>query len=352
MRDFPSCFGENGVQVADASCSSVSGAKPSQNSVTCVYRYDASHQCLCKVDVKPSLFSKRKGSKNLEVNSSKIEIFWDLSMAKFGPGPEPVQGYYIAVVCKGDMVLLVGDMRREALKKTGAVASLSSAIFISKKEHISGKRVFGTKAQFSDNGQIHDLKIECDASCSDDPSLLVRVDAKTVMQVKHLQWKFRGNHTIFVDGLPVEVFWDVHNWLFGPSLGNAVFMFHSSLSAEKMWSTGSPSMCDSPAFSWSCSESLRESNMPGLGDENAYFERSPINFVDQFSCPMILFQGLEDKVVPPDQARKIYHALKDKGVPVALVEYEGFPQVADDIIPVKVDNLELFESTLHEFCMT
>lgn len=32
------------------------------------------------------------------------------------------------------------------------------------------------------------------------------------------------------------------------------------------------------------------------GNENAYFERSPINFVDKFSCPIILFQGLEDKV--------------------------------------------------------
>ncbi|KAH6821626.1 hypothetical protein C2S53_017765 [Perilla frutescens var. hirtella] len=297
MRDFPSCFGENGVQIADASCSSVGvgvgGAKPSQNSVACVYRSklfgksclisiiwsknlmgqclsveidDASHQCICKLDVKPSLFSKRKGSKVLEVNSSKIEVFWDLSAAKFGPGPEPLQGYYIAVVLKGEVILLVGDMKKEAFKKTGAVASLSTAIFISKKEHISGKRVYGTRAQFCDNGQIHDLKIECDANCSDDPSLLVHIDAKTVMQVKHLQWKFRGNHTILVDGLPVEVFWDVHNWLFGPNVGNAVFMFQTSLSAEKLWNSGSPSMCDSSMFSWSGSQSLRETNLlPGLG---------------------------------------------------------------------------------------
>ncbi|KAI3944688.1 hypothetical protein MKW98_021146 [Papaver atlanticum] len=59
------------------------------------------------------------------------------------------------------------------------------------------------------------------------------------------------------------------------------------------------------------------------GSEEAYFERSSINFVDKFSFPVILFQGLEDKVVTPDQARKIYTALKQKGLPVALVEYEG-----------------------------
>ncbi|KAI3469567.1 hypothetical protein Pfo_026230 [Paulownia fortunei] len=224
---------------------------------------DASHQCICKVDVKPSLFSKRKGSKYLEVNSSKIEVFWDLSLAKFGSGPEPLEGYYIAVVSKGEMVLVVGDLRKEAFKKTGAVASLSSASFISKREHISGKRVYGTKAQFCDNGQVHDLKIECDTNCSDDPCLVLRIDAKPVMQIKHLQWKFRGNYTILVDGLPVEVFWDVHNWLFGPSLGNAVFMFQTSVSADKLWT--SPSLCDSPVFSWSCSESFREANLPGLG---------------------------------------------------------------------------------------
>ncbi|KAH0673792.1 uncharacterized protein [Solanum tuberosum] len=59
------------------------------------------------------------------------------------------------------------------------------------------------------------------------------------------------------------------------------------------------------------------------GNEIALNERSPINFVDRFSCPIIVFQGLEDTVVQPEQARKIYEALKKKGLPVALVEYEG-----------------------------
>ncbi|KAJ0848829.1 putative bleomycin hydrolase transcription factor WD40-like family [Helianthus annuus] len=60
-----------------------------------------------------------------------------------------------------------------------------------------------------------------------------------------------------------------------------------------------------------------------VGSENAFVERNPMNSVDQFSCPVILFQGLEDKVVNPEQARIIYKALKSKGLPVALVEYEG-----------------------------
>jgi len=54
-----------------------------------------------------------------------------------------------------------------------------------------------------------------------------------------------------------------------------------------------------------------------------YLERSPIHFVDRLSCPLILFQGLEDKVVPPNQAQMMYDAVEAKGFPVALVMFEG-----------------------------
>ncbi|PSR99741.1 Dipeptidyl aminopeptidase [Actinidia chinensis var. chinensis] len=104
-----------------------------------------------------------------------------------------------------------------------------------------------------------------------------------------------------------------------------------------------------------------------VGNEDDYFQRSPINFVNKFSCPILLLQGLEDKVVPPNQARKIYHALTEKGLPVALVEFEGEQhgfrkaetikfaleqqmmffarlvghfKVADEITPIRIDNFD------------
>mgnify|MGYP001821440148 CR=1 FL=1 len=54
-----------------------------------------------------------------------------------------------------------------------------------------------------------------------------------------------------------------------------------------------------------------------------YRERSPIHHVDGLSCPVILFQGLDDPVVPPNQAEAMYDALGEKGIPVAYVPFEG-----------------------------
>ncbi|BAV33005.1 peptidase [Sulfuricaulis limicola] len=54
-----------------------------------------------------------------------------------------------------------------------------------------------------------------------------------------------------------------------------------------------------------------------------YHERSPIHHVDRLSCPVIFFQGLEDKVVPPDQTEKMVNALRKRNIPVAYVAFEG-----------------------------
>jgi dipeptidyl aminopeptidase/acylaminoacyl peptidase len=96
-----------------------------------------------------------------------------------------------------------------------------------------------------------------------------------------------------------------------------------------------------------------------------YFARSPINFTDQLSCPVIFFQGLEDKVVPPNQAELMVQALRAKKIPVAYVsfagEQHGFRQaknikraldaelyfysrvfgfeLADEVEPVEIENL-------------
>jgi dipeptidyl aminopeptidase/acylaminoacyl peptidase len=54
-----------------------------------------------------------------------------------------------------------------------------------------------------------------------------------------------------------------------------------------------------------------------------YIQRSPIHFTDGLSVPVIFFQGLEDEVVPPNQAETMVEALRKKGVPVAYVAFAG-----------------------------
>jgi dipeptidyl aminopeptidase/acylaminoacyl peptidase len=54
-----------------------------------------------------------------------------------------------------------------------------------------------------------------------------------------------------------------------------------------------------------------------------YRARSPIHHVDRLSCPIIFFQGLEDAVVPPNQAEAMVVALREKGIPVAYLAFEG-----------------------------
>jgi len=54
-----------------------------------------------------------------------------------------------------------------------------------------------------------------------------------------------------------------------------------------------------------------------------YRDRSPIHFIDRLSCALILFQGLEDKVVPPDQSERMAEAVRGKRLPVAYLAFEG-----------------------------
>ncbi len=54
-----------------------------------------------------------------------------------------------------------------------------------------------------------------------------------------------------------------------------------------------------------------------------YVARSPIHAAGCIHCPVIFFQGLEDKVVPPDQAERMVQALRHNRVPVAYVPFEG-----------------------------
>ena len=58
-------------------------------------------------------------------------------------------------------------------------------------------------------------------------------------------------------------------------------------------------------------------------EKQKYSARSPIHFTDQLSCPILILQGEEDKVVPPNQAEMMVSALKEKNLPYAYQLYKG-----------------------------
>jgi dipeptidyl aminopeptidase/acylaminoacyl peptidase len=62
---------------------------------------------------------------------------------------------------------------------------------------------------------------------------------------------------------------------------------------------------------------------PYPAEQATYAARSPIHFTDRLSSALILFQGLEDKVVPPNQSETMAEALRRKGLPVAYIAFAG-----------------------------
>lgn len=176
--------------------------------------------------IKPFVFWKKYGSKKLHVAGAPggrdIRVFWDLTRAKFGSWPEPQHGFYVAVVADGEMILLVGDSEKEAYNKTRAKKAERTQVLVLRREHVFGNKVYTTRASFG--GKTREISIDC--SVGDDPRLSFSVDRKRVLQIKRLKWKFRGNEKIEVDGIPIQVSWDVYNWLFDDVMeSHAVFMF-------------------------------------------------------------------------------------------------------------------------------
>uniref|UniRef100_A0A2P2NP82 Uncharacterized protein LOC105134078 n=1 Tax=Rhizophora mucronata TaxID=61149 RepID=A0A2P2NP82_RHIMU len=185
------------------------------------------------LDIKSFAFWKKHGSKDLHftdqepcnTKAPRLQIFWDLSRAKFGSGPEAHSGYFIAVVVGREMVLLVGDLTKEAYRKTKAQrppAERTTQVLVMRKEHVLGDRVYTTKTRFGGKNR----EISIDWSPSNESRLCFSIDKKRVLQIKRLKWKFRGNEKIEVDGVPIQVSWDVYNWLFDDMRNkHAVFTF-------------------------------------------------------------------------------------------------------------------------------
>ncbi|KAL5056183.1 hypothetical protein RYX36_036865 [Vicia faba] len=290
MRDLVSCLSENSIDVSNPSCSSYSNnqcitpsthspSSSTQTSISCIYKLvlstskqivvtvtwcrNHSNQGLTisfnnqdpSINTNSRFFRKKKGSKLIDFHDSKVTILWDLSNAKYetSTSPEPLQFYYVVVVVDSELGLILGDSETIATKMKDSIP-MAKVSLLSRREYCSsGNAVYSTKAQFCHGGNYHDVVIKCSlekqgsfnskASLSSlSPVLSVNIDKKNVIRVKRLRWNFRGNQTIFVDGLLVDLLWDVHDWFFNSSSGSSsssgsgVFMFRTRSGLDsRLW---------------------------------------------------------------------------------------------------------------------
>ena len=56
-------------------------------------------------------------------------------------------------------------------------------------------------------------------------------------------------------------------------------------------------------------------------ERETYQRRSPIHHTQQLNCPVIFLQGLQDKVVPPNQAEMMVNSLKERGIEVEHITF-------------------------------
>ena len=72
---------------------------------------------------------------------------------------------------------------------------------------------------------------------AEEEELWVSVDGKRAVQARRPRLNFRGNQTVFVDGAPVDVMWDLHGWWFRePPYGSAVVMLRARSALEsRLW---------------------------------------------------------------------------------------------------------------------
>lgn len=230
----------------------------------------------CKIDS----ISKwgKKGLKSLEFHGDRLDLFWDFRHAKFLPSdsdddsyPQPRSDYYVAIVYRKETLLLLGDMEKEAYERTRSKPCLEEAVLLCKRESVQGKKVFCTRAMLEKGKTEHDIVIETSLCGPGDPEMWVSIDGYVATRIMNLNWRFRGNETVIVKGLTVEIMWDVHDWLFNgdnnddgssssSSLGQGLFIFKpgGSLESQGSSSNSSSSREESTERSSSSSSSYSE----------------------------------------------------------------------------------------------
>ncbi|KAL6195212.1 hypothetical protein ACLB2K_030832 [Fragaria x ananassa] len=117
------------------------------------------------------------------------------------------------------------DLVTDAYNRTRSKPAFEAATLMYKKEYVCGRRLFCSKAMLGVGKEEHDIVIETSLSGLNDPEMWITIDAVTI-RIMNLNWRFRGNESLMLHDFPVEIFWDVHDWLFSKQAsGQGLFIF-------------------------------------------------------------------------------------------------------------------------------
>ncbi|XP_057956741.1 uncharacterized protein LOC131150169 [Malania oleifera] len=230
--------------------------KSAQSSINCIYQAQVAHlackiivtwckniinHCLSitvenasqenqstyRIELKPWQFWSKKGLKSIELGNKRIDVFWDFRLAKFSSSsPEPCSDYYIAMVYSEEVALLLGDLKIEAYNRTRSRPSLVEASLLCREETVFGKKCFCTRTTFGNGKKEHNVIIEYSLTEPGDSEMWISIEGIVMIRIMNLHWRFRGNETVLVDNRPVQIFWDVHNWVFrSAAVGHGLFIF-------------------------------------------------------------------------------------------------------------------------------
>ncbi|RDY00909.1 hypothetical protein CR513_15843, partial [Mucuna pruriens] len=240
---------------------------------------------------------KKHGSKKLSHNTL---FLWNLSHARFGSGPEPRSKFYLAILVDQSVTLLVGDLTPKP-RAHNKPNKPPQQLLVLKRDHVHvaphRRRVYQTKASLG--GKVREIEIDCDGYGYGNENLRLAfgVDGEKVLEVTRLKWKFRGSERVEIEGVHVQISWDVHDWLFekdkdhninNNNEGHAVFMFKFEedvevrgkevdvWSSQQNWSLGCGEWGKNNGKSWSSSSLSVSSSAGSFGGTSSVMEWSSV----------------------------------------------------------------------------
>ncbi|KAF8706554.1 hypothetical protein HU200_030836 [Digitaria exilis] len=275
VRDLASCVSDGAVRVACttpastlvASTAAAASASSSSNTVavTATYHAHTNPPLLFRLTwthtpVGPPTLSftgptaaspavllrRRKGTRSLPSEDQRhppLALFWDLTAAKYAAASslEPVSGFYFVAVANAEVVLAVGDLAAEFVKaKFEGQIPKARFVHVARADRVvaAPNAMHTARVRFAEGAPEHEVSVGCATTSAGGggEELWVSVDGKRAVHARRLRWNFRGNQTVFVDGAPVDVLWDLHGWLFRDPPGCAVVMLRARSALEsRLW---------------------------------------------------------------------------------------------------------------------